>query len=403
MPKIPWSNPADTKRNLTAHMITWLFLSGFVALSALWIVRPFLRREPRDATSVRFSTRVDELKTALVAVDRDEEAGLVTPSEAEQSRVRIAEDYEAYVAKGEADETGARSVNSYAPAAAYGAVFILGVIAFTSYALAGAPGYRDHPLEWRKQNDPIVELAHNVERMEAYLSENPDDANAWAMIGPIYFEYGNWSKAAHAYLSAARYGSFTDAQKSRLLVMATRSMLGEAEGVFTESSILVADASARYDPTNIQARFLQADATTQNAPVDEAIALWERFVVAFPEDETGFRETAEQRLATLRSQSGQEPQRSVRGPSEEQIEAAGDLSETDRARMIDGMIERLAMRLQENPSDAAGWEQLIRSYVVLERIKDAEAALARAQSSLKSDAEAFSRLQSVAEELSLEP
>ena len=47
--------------------------------------------------------------------------------------------------------------------------------------------------------------------------------------------------------------------------------------------------------------------------------------------------------------------------------------------MIEGMVDGLAVRLSEFPNDPDGWTMLIRSYRMMGRVDDAEAALARAR------------------------
>jgi cytochrome c-type biogenesis protein CcmH len=65
----------------------------------------------------------------------------------------------------------------------------------------------------------------------------------------------------------------------------------------------------------------------------------------------------------------------ARGPTDEQMRAARDLSPEEQAEMIRGMVEGLAARLAEQPDDSEGWRMLARSYGVLgETAKAAEAA-----------------------------
>ncbi|MCY4153015.1 MAG: c-type cytochrome biogenesis protein CcmI [Aestuariivita sp.] len=69
----------------------------------------------------------------------------------------------------------------------------------------------------------------------------------------------------------------------------------------------------------------------------------------------------------------------VRGPSAADVAAAAEMSEADRTAMIEGMVDGLAVRLSEFPNDPDGWTMLIRSYRMMGRVDDAEAALARAR------------------------
>jgi cytochrome c-type biogenesis protein CcmH len=69
--------------------------------------------------------------------------------------------------------------------------------------------------------------------------------------------------------------------------------------------------------------------------------------------------------------------------------------------MIAGMVESLAARLDGDPGDANGWARLIRSYMVLDRVADARAALVRARSALASDAGKLAIVDSAAREAGL--
>jgi len=67
-----------------------------------------------------------------------------------------------------------------------------------------------------------------------------------------------------------------------------------------------------------------------------------------------------------------------RGPSQQDIEAAGSMSPDERQDMIAGMVDTLAARLEDNPDDVQGWIMLGRSYMVLNRPAEAITALERA-------------------------
>lgn len=54
------------------------------------------------------------------------------------------------------------------------------------------------------------------------------------------------------------------------------------------------------------------------------------------------------------------------------------------------MVERLENRLREQPNDAAGWAQLGRSYAVMERLSDAQAAYAKAHAQAPDNTEVLS-------------
>jgi cytochrome c-type biogenesis protein CcmH len=67
--------------------------------------------------------------------------------------------------------------------------------------------------------------------------------------------------------------------------------------------------------------------------------------------------------------------------------AAGDHPLTPE--QISGMVEKLALRLQDNPEDGEGWLMLGRSYTVLRRYPEAAAAFGRAVTLLPPDAQRY--------------
>ena len=61
------------------------------------------------------------------------------------------------------------------------------------------------------------------------------------------------------------------------------------------------------------------------------------------------------------------------GPSAEEIAAMQNLSPEDRTAAIEGMVESLRARLEDDPADAQGWARLLRSRKVLGQLDQAQA------------------------------
>jgi cytochrome c-type biogenesis protein CcmH len=72
-----------------------------------------------------------------------------------------------------------------------------------------------------------------------------------------------------------------------------------------------------------------------------------------------------------------------------------------RQEMITAMVEGLARRLAADGRDLAGWQRLLRAYVVLGRRQDASRALADARRALAGDAGSLAVLDSFALALGL--
>jgi cytochrome c-type biogenesis protein CcmH len=79
---------------------------------------------------------------------------------------------------------------------------------------------------------------------------------------------------------------------------------------------------------------------------------------------------------TAQTGSGSASEGGAPNPSREQVEAAQNMSSEDRQQMIQGMVDRLASRLEADPTDAQGWQRLIRAYSVLGEGDQATQALA---------------------------
>lgn len=68
----------------------------------------------------------------------------------------------------------------------------------------------------------------------------------------------------------------------------------------------------------------------------------------------------------------------IAGPTQEQMNAAEDMSPEDRENMIQGMVARLAARLAEQGGTPNEWIQLISSYAILGQTEDAQETLKQA-------------------------
>ena len=90
------------------------------------------------------------------------------------------------------------------------------------------------------------------------------------------------------------------------------------------------------------------------------------------------------------------------GPSGADIAAASKMSAQDRGAMIRGMVARLADRLKQNGDDIAGWQRLLRAYMVLNERDKAHAAAADARKALASDPAKLRQIDDTIKSLGLE-
>jgi cytochrome c-type biogenesis protein CcmH len=69
----------------------------------------------------------------------------------------------------------------------------------------------------------------------------------------------------------------------------------------------------------------------------------------------------------------------LRGPSQADVEAAGEMSDDDRQKMITTMVQGLAARIDANGGTVAEWGQLMRAYMVLGKRDEAFDTYRRAE------------------------
>ena len=90
------------------------------------------------------------------------------------------------------------------------------------------------------------------------------------------------------------------------------------------------------------------------------------------------------------------------GPNAEQMTAAANIGDKDRNEMVRGMVARLADRLKQDGNDVAGWERLLRAYIVLGDRDKAQAAAADARKALAADADKLRQINDMIKSLGLE-
>ena len=90
------------------------------------------------------------------------------------------------------------------------------------------------------------------------------------------------------------------------------------------------------------------------------------------------------------------------GPSPADIKAAEQMKPDEQNQMIRNMVARLADKLKQDGSDVAGWERLLRAYMVLGDHDKALAAAADGRKALAGDPDKLRRLDDVIKDLKVE-
>jgi cytochrome c-type biogenesis protein CcmH len=265
-----------------------------------------------------------------------------------------------------------------------------GLAAIAALAIAaGAIGYRmidagDVAETTSNPADPLDELERRAEA-------DPDNPRAWQELGFAYFELSRFADAAKAYERA------TTADPDSAVLW---SSLGEALVMASERDPMPAAARQAFrkaiaiDREDPRGRYFMAVDKDLGGDHAGAIADWLALLADTPPDapwEEDLRRTIEQvgqihsiavdqRIAAAIAARPEAPpvMAAIPGPTQEQIAAASAMRPAEQQQMAEGMVERLAARLQSEPRDVDGWIMLMRSYQTLGRTADAGAALTSA-------------------------
>lgn len=353
-------------------MILWMVLTVMTAVAAAGLTIPLVRRY--DARRAR-GTSVGVLKGQLAEVDAHAATGGVPEAEAEGLRTEIKR---RLLAEAREAEIPARPLGEKAMLRlALGLVAVVAVAATGLYAVMGRPDLASRAAASVARIDAAHpgggDIAGMIGQLEARLKATPADPEGWRMLGWSYFQTGRFAEAAEAYGRASALAP----ANSEYLSAQGESLVQASGGQVTPAAKTAFEKALAATPDDPRARYFLAVAKDQQGDRKGAMADWIALIRSAPEgapwaaEVRGFVE----KLARDGGEdiSGQLPPAPVtaaapaapRGPTPDQVAAAGQLSAGDQQAMIRGMVDRLDARLKSSPRDPDGWLQLMRARLVL--------------------------------------
>jgi cytochrome c-type biogenesis protein CcmH len=296
--------------------------------------------EAGDATAGHFRLQLKELA-------RDIESGRLGEAEGLAARGEIARELIRLQAEG-ARRTGSDGRRQHLvmiPAIVLTAGLALGV-----YAVLGNPQLPSLPLAGRVAPEPFTSLDDAVARIEAQLAETPDDVRGWSVIAPVYMRSGRFADAEQAFRRVIEIAGATADTETDLAEAIMMARGGSAEG---EPLTLFRSAAAR-DPQHVRSRFYLASEAMRSDSFETAVQWWNELLALASGDEAW--------VATARA-----------GLDQATAGLAGEAAIPDAAA-IEGMVEGLAARLDEDGGSIEEWTRLVRSRLVLGQTERALAA-----------------------------
>ncbi len=389
----------------------WTLFTLMIAAAVAFGVAPLLQRArslpAKDARARHFARQLGE-------IEREADDGAISDVEAAALK---AEAGRRLIAANDTEAKTEVEMQNPRPVAAVLIAAIIAAAGIGLYAIKGSPQLRS---AGRMAAPTLAETAATpnaspnidsvdsmIDSLAAKLAANPDNADGWRMLGWSYFNLGRYQESADAYSKAVglRPGdagflsAFGEAQ-----VMA-------AAGFVTPASLKTFDAALAAGTDDPRAGFFKALAMDQAGDPAGAISAWIEIANSAPADADwldGLIKRIRDRAAeagidiSARLKAGealQLTQAAPPGPTQEQVAAAMAMPAGDRQAMIEGMVERLASRLQENPEDADGWIRLVKSRMALGAKDDARRDLQSALAAFADHPDVRSRIAAEAEAL----
>lgn len=357
-------------------MLFWVIAALLTLGASLAVLLPLAGRSASRTADGAHDLEV--YRDQLAELDRDAARGLIQPAEAEEARAEIAR----RILKADRVAAAATVRNGRgARALGMAAVLAVPLVSWGIYTAIGSPDLPSQPLQARLEKNPAdATVDELIARAEAHLAANPQDGRGWDVLAPIYARLGRYGEAVTAYSNAIRLDGASGSRESGL----GEAIAGEAGGMVT------ADAQAAFvralvlEPGQPKASFFLASALAQEGKVAEALSAWQAMMITLPAG-SPWRNAVAQAVQGANSRLAAAGNETAPGPTEDEIDAAADMSAGDRNAMIEQMVAGLDEKLRQNPRDVEGWQRLVRSYHVLGKPDEARDALKRGMAALGAD------------------
>ena len=184
------------------------------------------------------------------------------------------------------------------PVVTYFIIFVLGFltgVGFTIYKTSDTVS--NPPTASNQQNSQDEETHQNILKLEAEVTANPEDFQAWRQLGNLYYDHNEPEKAIAAYTKSLEFHSGDANILTDLGVMYRRTKQ-------PQKAIETFNMAIQMDPVHEPARFNKGIVFLYdlNKPAD-AIASWEELLKINPQARTGNGEPIRDFINNVKAQS----------------------------------------------------------------------------------------------------
>ena len=352
----------------------------FIGLIARSIVAP------RDLDLGVASKDLLIYKDQLVEVEKDIEKGVLSKSESDAARIEVSRrillaDKRSKIEK----QTSSNSQNHNKIITFIILIFILAG-SLSIYAFLGNPRLPDMPLqtrlaeikELRSQRisqeeaellvpDEIIEAPSDylalVSKLRDAMKERPNDMQGLRLLALHEFRLGKYRSARKAHLKIIN--ALGDTATAKDLIDFAEVMIVATNGYVSPEAEFILRRGLEMKPNDGRARYYSGLSMAQSGRPDVTLRLWENLLDEGLDDAPWVPLIKEQIVDVARLVGVNLAQDQLPGPTSEQINSAGNMSDVDRKEMIQGMVSSLSNRLANEGGTVNEWARLIRALGVL--------------------------------------
>jgi len=322
-----------------------LFLALLTTATVGALLWPLLRTraDHRD----RLAGELAIYKDQLAELERERAAGALPDAEANAARTEI--ERRILVAGANAEKPAAShaspALHKWLPPAMSLAIPLLALGLYLQVGRPGLPSapFGDSQVSGRPQPGQQLDIARLLAEARARLQQNPDDPDALSALG--------------------------------------EGLTLEAGGTVTQPAVEAFNKALAKAPDDPRTLYYLGLHEAQSGDSRAAIARWRELEAKSPPD-APYLGMLRAEIARVARAAGIEvpasPPSSMPQPSREQQEAMTAMTPAERQQAIRSMVEGLAARLEQNPTDRAGWLRLANAWKVLGENPKAADAYARA-------------------------
>ena len=330
---------------VTSNLTLWFCFAVLTGLVVWSLLSPFKVKRRAVTGAPDASQEVALYRDQLAEVTRDLERGVMGESEAEAARIEVSRRLLAAV---DAETSKVTAKPAVSPRrVAFAMMLFVPVLTVGFYLVLGSPDQPDAPLAARlDQSADRLPLDALIVKVEQHLKAEPNDLQGWEVIAPAYMRQQNFPMAISAWNRVISLGGAT----AERLAARGEAQIYAADGTVTPGAKQDFLAAEKLDPLEPRAQYYLGLADIVDGHKEKAATRWQTMLDKAPKD-AGWRPSIEAELKNL----------TAPGPSQAQVEAAGDMSRDEQTQMIRGMVAGLAEKLKDNPNNLEGGLRLIRA------------------------------------------